>query len=504
MASLFKPTYSARDPKTGETKPRKARKWYGQFRDGDGILQRIPLSTDKTAAQQMLNALVRRAEMEKAGINDPFREHRARPLSAHLDDFEEAQRAKGSTAKQVDLVCKRVRRIVEACGFKFLSDLSASRVSVQLADFREAGIGAQTSNHYLGAIKQFCRWLVRDRRMAENPMGHLDGLNVKLDRRHDRRDLTEAELAALLEAARRSGPVRSLSGPDRAMLYDVAAYTGLRLAELASLTPESFDLERRIVTVAAGYSKRRREDVLPLNRGLADRLRPWLAARRPGEPLWPGKWPHQAVMVRCDLEPAGIARQDGAGRFVDFHSLRHTFTSRLARAGVTPKVAQALSRHSDINLTLNRYTHVGVHDLADAVDRLPDLPGPKPEPMKLRATGTDDTRPTIPAQIPCTDLAQTIDAGRSKLIVFDPTATVSGGAEESRPGRCNPRQGEAFEAVCGDMIANDRASDSGGGGIRTPGTLAGPTVFKTVPIDHSGTPPKGWIQPTSSRTSSAT
>lgn len=33
---------------------------------------------------------------------------------------------------------------------------------------------------------------------------------------------------------------------------------------------------------------------------------------------------------------------------------------------------------------------------------------------------------------------------------------------------------------------------SGGGGrIRTHGTLAGPTVFKTVAIDHSATPPCG-------------
>ena len=30
---------------------------------------------------------------------------------------------------------------------------------------------------------------------------------------------------------------------------------------------------------------------------------------------------------------------------------------------------------------------------------------------------------------------------------------------------------------------------SGGGGIRTPGTLAGSAVFKTAPIGHSGTPP---------------
>src|SRR5437870_8515847 len=33
----------------------------------------------------------------------------------------------------------------------------------------------------------------------------------------------------------------------------------------------------------------------------------------------------------------------------------------------------------------------------------------------------------------------------------------------------------------------------GGGGIRTHGTLAGTTVFETVPIDHSGTPPLGLV-----------
>ena len=31
----------------------------------------------------------------------------------------------------------------------------------------------------------------------------------------------------------------------------------------------------------------------------------------------------------------------------------------------------------------------------------------------------------------------------------------------------------------------------GGGGIRTPGKLSLPTVFKTVAIDHSATPPRG-------------
>lgn len=63
MASLFKPTYSARDPKSGDRIQRKTKKWYGQYIDGDGILRRVPLATDKAAAQALLAELVKRSEL---------------------------------------------------------------------------------------------------------------------------------------------------------------------------------------------------------------------------------------------------------------------------------------------------------------------------------------------------------------------------------------------------------------------------------------------------------
>src|SRR5262249_12805414 len=37
------------------------------------------------------------------------------------------------------------------------------------------GASVQTTNFYLQAIKQFARWLVRDRRMGESPLAHLQG-----------------------------------------------------------------------------------------------------------------------------------------------------------------------------------------------------------------------------------------------------------------------------------------------------------------------------------------
>ena len=71
-----------------------------------------------------------------------------------------------------------------------------------------------------------------------------------------------------------------------------------------------------------------------------------------------------------------------------FHSLRHTFGSMLASSGVHPKTAMELLRHSDINLTLSRYTHSYRGATAAAVNTLPDL-GKLPESQSQVKNGTD-------------------------------------------------------------------------------------------------------------------
>jgi len=65
---------------------------------------------------------------------------------------------------------------------------------------------------------------------------------------------------------------------------------------------------------------------------------------------------------------------DGAGRFADFHSHRHTFITSLERAGISPKMAQTLARHSDIRLTMGIYTRVGLNDQTAAIRSLPPPP----------------------------------------------------------------------------------------------------------------------------------
>src|SRR5439155_2096918 len=183
--------------------------------------------------------------------------------------------------------------IIDGCGFRYQSDIDAGKVLAFLGDLRadtaaKRGISAQTFNFYLGAIKQFCRWMVKDRRAVESPVAHLDGLNVKTDRRHDRRALTVEELVTLLDTTQ-SGPDRlGMTGPERAMLYRLAVESGLRAGELRSLTRASFDLdaEAPTVTVAAEYSKRRRQDTLPLRPALAADLQEFLAMKAPAAPVF--------------------------------------------------------------------------------------------------------------------------------------------------------------------------------------------------------------------------
>jgi integrase len=130
--------------------------------------------------------------------------------------------------------------------------------------------------------KSFTRWLQRDRRTNEDRLVHLSFMNAEVDRRHSRRALSSEEFSLLIEAARNGQVVESISGPDRAMMYVLATWTGFRKGEIGSLTLRSLRLndDPPIVSVAAGYSKRRREDRQVLHPELVKQLRSGLPPNR--------------------------------------------------------------------------------------------------------------------------------------------------------------------------------------------------------------------------------
>ncbi len=401
-----------------------AAKWAADVRHGDGTRKRVRFSPNREAAAMMLADLLKRIENEKAGLRDDYADHRKRPLGDLLAEYERHVLDKGATGKEAAQAARRCEIVFGAVGFVTLKDLDATPAERWLAERRglpkaDGGFGPATSNHYRKSLVAFGNWLVKARRAPENPFRHIPKVNEDVDVRHERRPLSQEEYVRVLDAARHGKVYRRMAGPDRRMLYLVGGATGLRSGELSSLTPGSFELagDPPAVVVEAAYSKHRRRDTVPLHPALIPELRDWLSGKTAGAPVWPGKWAKhtEAVdMIRRDLEVARAAwlsevvtaeerverersdflcYRDRNGRVADFHALRHTFITELVRAGVAPKDAKELARHSTITLTMDRYAHVGIRDTAAAVAKL-SLPTHAPagtEPAALRATGTDNT-----------------------------------------------------------------------------------------------------------------
>jgi site-specific recombinase XerC len=376
-----------------------SRKYTCQYIDATtGKVCRVPGFTDKGESWEHARKL-------EAGTATPdHRKHQRTPLADHLDAFVRHLQAQNDSPKYVRLTELRIKKLLDGCKFQTLRQINLPDVENWLAEQRTAKLfGIGTSNEYGSALRQFLSWLVDAKRAGCNPLAGFSPLNDATDEKRERRALKPDEFAKLI-ASTLAGPVYrdEINGTDRAMLYVVAAFTGLRVAELASLTPESFDLDAGVVVVAAACSKRRRLDRQPLPPDLVQQLRAWLPGR--SGKLWIGRWSRDAAsMLREDLKAAGIPYVDGAGKFLDFHALgRHTFCTNLALANVPPKVAQSLARHSTIALTLDLYSHV--HD-SDAKAGLAKLPAVPPLTQKL----------THPSVVSCHDVAQsgTTHDGRS-------------------------------------------------------------------------------------------
>ncbi len=199
-------------------------------------------------------------------------------------------------------------------------------------------MAARTRNSYLGALKGFCTWCVRSRRLTNNPLSSISQADEQSDRRLVRRALTEPELQRLLyvtrlrplaengretvhkpasevtgkcdtwtrapltyatiEAAAERARERLTDNPERiaeleavgrerALVLKTLLLTGLRSGELRSITVGQvhLDCEMPYIELAARDEKNRDGSDLPLRLDLADDIRDWLRNRQTGSTL---------------------------------------------------------------------------------------------------------------------------------------------------------------------------------------------------------------------------
>ena len=172
-------------------------------------------------------------------------------------------------------------------------------------------------------------------------------------------------------------------------------YTGGRLKDLATLKWGNIDLDEASLCFIQKKTAHRTGGAklkIPLHPELHDHL---LALRVPDDPNKPvfrnlcqirgsGKsglsMAFKKIMAKAGIE-SGVARQrkGAAGRSISrlsFHSLRHSFTSNLANAGVAPELRQKLTGHLD-DKSHGIYTHHEFATIRAALEKLGRLPKPE-------------------------------------------------------------------------------------------------------------------------------
>ena len=154
-------------------------------------------------------------------------------------------------------------------------------------------------------------------------------------------------------------------GPDLRRLVTGALLTGLRYGELTGLRAGDVDLTAGTVHIAVAKGGKPRhvhltaEGVMFFEGLTAGRARGDDVMVRSSGERWGKSHQHRPLAEAC--EAARIAPA------ISFHVLRHTYASRLARAGTPMLAIAAQLGHADTRMTAKHYAHLAPDHVAAAV-----------------------------------------------------------------------------------------------------------------------------------------
>lgn len=184
-------------------------------------------------------------------------------------------------------------------------------------------------------------------------------------------------------------------------------HTGMRISEFCGLTLKDIDLEHNTVNIERQLQRTAQREyvieptktnagtrVLPITDEVAEMFRSIIQDRpkyrvekivggysgflfldKDHMPLVAMHWEHRFnSMVGRYNEIYKVQMPN-----ITPHVCRHTYCSNQAKAGMNPKTLQYLMGHSDIAVTLNVYTHVGLEDAANELRKMQTLEGARKE-----------------------------------------------------------------------------------------------------------------------------
>jgi hypothetical protein len=168
--------------------------------------------TDKAASEQLGARLERAKAQGDQELVDPYKAHRKRPLAEHVADWIAELRQLGRDDVYVGLCESRMARLLKECGWSTLTSINADSLirwretaTATVGKAAKVGsnivpMGARTQNHYLETVRTFCKWAMKRKRLASNPVADVLHIETAGQLRRERRALAEDEIAALLVA----------------------------------------------------------------------------------------------------------------------------------------------------------------------------------------------------------------------------------------------------------------------------------------------------------------
>jgi integrase len=247
---------------------------------------------------------------------------------------------------------------------------------------------ASTYNGRVCVLREIFRTLADKAGLEYDPW---EGVRLRPDDSHSRRELTMSELERLLMAAKRADVETAKKSvvPWRnewRKLFLVGIYTGMRLGDCCRLSWTSVNLSSGIIQLVPQKTKRHHGRIvtIPIHPALRSALEESPENERNGYVLstladyyMKSKWRVGHELGRI-FRAAGIVTSiQIEGRRTKtpeatFHSLRHTFVSFAANAGVPLHIVQSIVGHESTAMT-RHYYHENEDALRQAVAAIPAI-----------------------------------------------------------------------------------------------------------------------------------
>ena len=256
-----------------------------------------------------------------------------------------------------------------------LGGVTPDAIGEYLACLR-ADLCASTYNSRVCVLREMFRVLATKAGLDEDPWA---GVRLRPDDSHSRRELTVDELKRLLDAADKVGA-------EWRKLFVIGIYTGLRLGDCCRLQSASVNLTMGIIQLIPSKTKRHahgRPVTIPVHPALRAEIEPSVTGGLPyvlpeiAELYRVARWrisDRISTIFRAANIETSVRIEGRRYRAPEatFHSLRHTFVSLAANAGVPLHIVQSIVGHESTAMT-RHYYHENIAALQQAVDAIPSF-----------------------------------------------------------------------------------------------------------------------------------